>query len=108
MLISDPLSYALDQVYMLGMTIFQEGFPSLGVVKSTPSECCVNQYGISLLYSSGVIHVSSQADRHLYSHKEASDCLSIVVLFPCLMDCASPPTLFPKTKLANRKIASKP
>jgi len=37
--ISDPLSYAVDLVYMLGMTIFQEGLPSLGVVKSTPSEC---------------------------------------------------------------------
>ena len=108
MAISDPLSCAVDQVYMLGMTIFQEGLPSLGVVKFTPSECCVNQYGISLLYSSGVIHLSSQADRHLYSHKEALDCLYIVVLFPCLMDCESPPTLFPKTKLANRKIASKP
>jgi len=90
------------------MTIFQEGLPSHGAVESTPSECCVNQYGITLLCSSGVIHLSSQADRHLYSHKEASACLYIVVLFPCLMDCESPPTLFPKTKLANRKIASKP
>jgi hypothetical protein len=105
--ISDRLSYVLDQIYMLGMTNFQEGLPSRGVIKSTPTECFVNQYGISVLYRGEVIHVSSQADRHLYSHKETSACLSIVVLSVSNGLCV-PPTLFPKTKLANRKIASKP